>query len=314
MKPPPGPPPSDIGDLARVEDRLTFVYLERCFIHREANAITAKDERGTIHLPTATLGTLLLGPGCTVSHPAMTLLADSGACVVWVGEHGVRYYAHGRPLARSSHLLLAQAALVSNQSSRLKVARAMYAMRFPGEDVSALTMQQLRGREGARVRAVYKEHAERTGVEWRRRDYRPDDFSGSDPVNQALSAATTCLYGVAHAVIVALGCSPGLGFVHTGHVRSFVFDVADLYKAEFAVPVAFDIAKESADIPGDTRRAMRDAMKDGKLLERSARDIRWLLTGGAEPEPAVDADIIQLWDGGTSVVPGGTDWSGEVPW
>lgn len=259
MKEIPGSKPVPLGQLVRAQDRLTFVYLEHCVVHRDANAITARDVKGTVHIPAAALGALLLGPGTTVSQQAMVLLAESGSTAVWVGEQGVRYYAHGRSLARSSRLLEAQAALVSNQRSRLRVAREMYAMRFPGEDVSGQTMQQLRGRKGARVRRIYRENAERTGVEWTRRDYRTDDFAGGSPVNQALSAANTSLYGVAHAVIVALGCAPGLGFVHTGHVLSFVFDIADLYKADLAIPVAFDVAAADVDdIPGEARRTVRD--------------------------------------------------------
>ena len=135
----------------------------------------------------------------------------------------------------------------------------MYLMRFAGEDVTGLTMQQLRGREGARVRAVYRENSRRTGVPWQRREYQPDDFDSSDPVNQALSAAHAALYGVVHAVIVSLGCSPGLGFVHTGHERSFVYDMADLYKADVTIPVAFDVISEGMeDITGTTRRRVRD--------------------------------------------------------
>ncbi|HEY4753852.1 MAG TPA: CRISPR-associated endonuclease Cas1, partial [Candidatus Limnocylindrales bacterium] len=129
---------------------MTFLYLEHAVVSRDASAITATDERGTVHVPAATLGALLLGPGTNVTHQAMVLLAESGSTAVWVGERGVRYYAHGRSLSRSSRLLEAQAALVTDRSDRLGVARKMYEMRFPGEDVSALTMQQLRGREGAR--------------------------------------------------------------------------------------------------------------------------------------------------------------------
>jgi CRISPR-associated protein Cas1 len=195
----------------------------------------------------------------------------------------------------------------------------MYEMRFPGEDVSSLTMQQLRGREGARVRRAYRAQAERTGVTWTRRNYDSDDFAASDPVNQALSAATTCLYGITHSVIVALGCSPGLGFVHTGHERSFVFDISDLYKAELAIPVAFDAAAlDLADIGGHVRRTMRDRMFDAHLLERCARDITLLLTGdeSAIDAPASDADIVMLWDGNRSAVAGGTAYlpQAEVDW
>ncbi|WP_312721492.1 type I-E CRISPR-associated endonuclease Cas1e [Mobilicoccus sp.] len=310
-------PPPDLGQLVRAQDRLSFIYLERCTVHRDGNAITATDERGVVHIPSATLGALLLGPGTRVTHQAMMLMAESGSTAVWVGERGVRYYAHGRSLARSSRLLEAQAAAVTNQSSRLGVARQLYAMRFPGEDVSRLTMQQLRGREGARVRRTYREAAATYGVTWERRDYRPDDFDASDVVNRALSAATTCLYGITHAVIVALGCSPGLGFVHTGHDRSFVYDIADLYKAEVAIPVAFEVASRSPeDVGGETRRAVRDAVHDGKLLERCARDIRALLLPGEDDDVDVTWDVVQLWDGGDRKVAGGTSYGAEedVPW
>jgi CRISPR-associated protein Cas1 len=314
MKPIPGARPADVPELLRVQDRVTFMYVERALISRDASAITATDERGTIHIPTATLGALLLGPGTNVTHQAMVLLAESGSTVVWVGERGVRYYAHGRSLAKSSRLLDAQAQLVTNRNSRLEVARRMYEMRFSGEDVSGLTMQQLRGREGARVRKIYREQSELTGVPWTKRDYNPEDFASGDVVNQALSAATTCLYGVAHAVIVALGCSPGLGFVHTGHERSFVYDVADLYKAELAIPTAFEIARRNLDdVPGETRRAMRDRMTEANLLHRCVQDVSWLLRGDRNEaevyDPWADPDVVLLWDGREGSVAAGVSYA-----
>lgn len=311
----PGTRPPDLPELVRAEDRLSFVYLERCIVHREDNAITAQDERGRIHIPAATLGALLLGPGTRVTHQAMVLMAESGSTAVWVGERGVRYYAHGRSLARSSRLLEAQAALVTNQQSRLKVARAMYEMRFEGEDVTGLTMQQLRGREGARVRRIYRELAQEYAVEWDKRQYRVDDFGSGTPINQALSAAHTCLYGVVHAVIVALGCSPGLGFVHTGHVRSFVYDMADLYKAEVSIPAAFRVASQNPeDVGAATRHAVRDAIADGRILERCARDLRRLLLPEDESEEQEwYADVVELWDGANRTVAAGRSYDPEDP-
>lgn len=297
--PPPGTPPPRLSELVRAQDRLSFIYLEHCRVHRDSNAITATDERGVVHIPSAALGALLLGPGTTVTHQAMVLLAESGSTAVWVGEHGVRYYASGQSLARSSRLLEAQAAAATNRNSRLAVARTMYAMRFPNEDTSALTMQQLRGREGARVRRCYREHAERTGVEWDGRQYTPDNFAASDTVNMALSAAHTCLYGVAHAVVVALGCTPGLGFIHVGHERSFVYDIADLYKATITIPLVFDIAAEEPfDVGAETRRATRDVIHGEKLIERCVRDIHHLLLPDDELPTTGDADedVVHLWD------------------
>lgn len=170
MRPIPGAPPVIPHELVRVSDRVSFLYVEHAVIHRADNAITSTDDRGTVHIPAAQISSLLVGPGCRITHHAVMLLAESGTSVVWVGENGVRFYASGRGLSRSSKFLEAQARLVSNTRTRLAVARAMYEMRFPGEDVSELTMQQLRGREGSRVRAVYREHARRTAVEWNRRE------------------------------------------------------------------------------------------------------------------------------------------------
>nr|WP_239080042.1 type I-E CRISPR-associated endonuclease Cas1e [Actinoplanes brasiliensis] len=291
-------PPAELADLTRAEDRISFLYLERSVIHRDSNAITATDDRGVIHIPAATISVLLLGPGTSITHQAIMLLADHGGTAVWVGERGVRYYAHGRSLAASSRLLVAQAAAVSHRNKRLAVARTMYAMRFPGEDTGNLSMQQLRGKEGARVRRIYRENAKRTGVTWNQREYDKADFAGGDPINQALSAAHTCLYGIVHAVIVTLGAAPGLGFIHTGHERAFVYDIADLYKAEITIPIAFDLVAEgSTDISADTRRRVRDRVHDGALLERCVRDIRMLLLkpelGGPVEE---DEDAVRLWD------------------
>lgn len=308
--------PARPHELVRVVDRISFLYLDRCVINRDSNAITATDEKGTVHIPAAAVGALLLGPGTTITHQAMLLLADSGSTVVWVGENGVRYYAHGVPLARSSKLVQAQARAVTNRQTRLAVARAMYAMRFPGEDVSCLTMQQLRGREGARVRRVYRDNAKRTGVEWDRRLYDSEDWEAGDPVNQALSAANACLYGVVHSVVVALGCSPGLGFIHTGQHRSFVYDIADLYKAEISIPIAFNVVADAAvDIGSEARGRVRDALHDFKLLSRCAADIRTLLLPDEplddESEELNDDDVL-IWDERLGAVAGGVSYGVDL--
>ncbi|MYT77509.1 CRISP-associated protein Cas1 [Streptomyces sp. MnatMP-M77] len=264
--------------LTRTAERLSFIYLERCTVHRDANAITAEDADGTTHIPSATIGTLLLGPGTRITHQAMSVLGETGACVIWVGEHGVRYYAGGRALSRSAALLEAQATQWANVRSRIAVARAMYRLRFPDEDPARLTRHELLGREDTRVRDCYRAQAARTGVPWNGRKYTPGDFTSGDAVNQAITAAAQCMYGVAHAVVASLGCSPGLGFVHSGHELSFVLDIADLYKTDIGIPLAFDVAAEAEeDVGSRTRRALRDRINETRLLDRCVRDIKGLL-------------------------------------
>ena len=303
----PGMVRPELQDLPQVKDRLTFLYLERCQLSRQDSAITVLDEEGIIHIPAAAISVLLLGPGTTVTHRAMELIGDAGVSVVWVGERGVRYYAGGRPLTHRSGLLIRQAALVSDKKQHLQVVRKMYQLRFPGEDISQLTLPQLRGREGARVREVYRRASEEWGVEWNGRVYDPEDFSAGDAVNQALSAGHVCLYGLAHAVIAAMGCAPGLGFVHVGHEKSFVYDVADLYKAEVTIPIAFEIAAEQPeDLPAVVRRRVRDAMVEQHILERMAHDIKYLLSDGeALPE---DGNEVRLWNNQREAVANGISY------
>jgi CRISPR-associated protein Cas1 len=151
-----------------------------------------------------------------------------------------------------------QAYLVSRTRERLDVARRMYQMRFPDDDVTGLTMQQLRGREGARIKKVYRAESARTGVSWTGREYIPGrPLAAGDDVNRLLSAGHSCLYGMCHAAIVGLGASPALGFVHTGGATSFVLDIADLYKAEYTIPLAFDLAARRLNSERDARTAFR---------------------------------------------------------
>ena len=303
----------ELQALPQIRDRLSFLYLERCVINRQDGAITVSDARGTVHVPAAGLGVLLLGPGTKITHRAMELIGDAGTSILWVGEHGVRYYAHGRPLTHSASLLIRQAELVSNVRSRVAIARKMYQMRFPDEDVSAMSMQQLRGREGARIRSVYRQMSHKTGVPWNGREYNPDDFSSGSPVNMALSAAHACLYGVAHSVIVALGCAPGLGFVHTGHERSFVYDIADLYKAEITIPIAFQVAAEKQeDIGAATRHRVRDAISDGHILEQTVRDIRRLLLSDEAAYEEIETNILYLWDDKNGTVSNAVSYGKEL--
>ncbi|MDO5750837.1 MAG: type I-E CRISPR-associated endonuclease Cas1e [Rothia sp. (in: high G+C Gram-positive bacteria)] len=295
-----GATPPARKELVRSSERISYLYVEAAKIHRADNAITITDQDGVTHVPAASLSALLLGPGTSITHQAMTVLGDCGTSAIWVGEEGVRYYAHGHSPAKTSHLLSTQADKVSNARKRLSVARTMYEWRFPGEDVSGLSMQQLRGREGARVRRVYRMWSQKTGVEWSKREFDPNNFEGGTAINQALSAAHACLYGIVHAAIVSLGCSPGLGFVHTGNTRSFVYDIADLYKADVSIPAAFETVaalEPGEDVGSKVRRAVRDRIREQKIMVRIVEDIKRLLDREEFDEnDASDGDLM-LWDG-----------------
>lgn len=307
----PGIKKPDLISLPQISDRITFLYMDHCQLNRQDGAITVIDKKGVTYIPAAQFSVLLLGPGTSITHKAVELIGDAGVSVIWVGENGVRYYAGGRALTSRSRLLIQQAKLVSNQRSHMSVVRKMYQLRFPDEDVSGLTLQQLRGREGSRVRVAYRKAAKEWGVPWNGREYDPDHFESGDAVNQALSAGHVCLYGLAHAVITALGCSPGLGFVHVGHELSFVYDIADLYKSDTTIPIAFETASQkSDDIGGVVRRRVRDSLYQQHILERMVKDIQYVLEDKPEEmdDKRVQTAEVYLWDNLQGTVDYGTSY------
>jgi len=269
---------NDLHLLPKLRDSWSYLYLEHGIIDQDASSIAFHDEGGKIPIPCASLTVLMVGPGTKITHAAVRVLADTGCMVIWCGEQGVRFYASGMGESRDSSRLIYQAKLVSDPILRTKVVIKMYQLRFNEKIESGLTLQQIRGKEGVRIRDAYQKASAESGVEWTGRTYKTKEWNASDPVNKALSAANACLYGLCHAAIVSLGYSPGLGFVHTGKSLSFVYDVADLYKTETSIPIAFKAASEgTTNLERTVRQKMREAFKEARLLNRIADDIESIL-------------------------------------
>jgi CRISPR-associated protein Cas1 len=270
--------PDNLRALPKIRDSLSTLYLEYGRLTQTRNGVEFENKLGRMAVPVANLCALLLGPGTSVTHRAVHTIARSGCSVLWVGESGVRFYAHGHGETRKGYALQQQAELAADPETRMKVVARMYQMRFGEPLPDGLTLDQVRGREGARVRKAYREAAERYGVEWRGRRYDRFDWNESDAANRALSAANACLNGVCHAAIVSAGYSPGLGFIHQGKQLSFVYDIADLYKTTLTVPLAFASAAEGHDhLERVVRKRCRDGFRQFGLLDRLIPDIRAIL-------------------------------------
>ncbi len=310
----------DLHLLPKVRDSWSYLYVEHAVIDQEAKAIAIHDQDGKTPVPCATLTTLMLGPGTKITHAAVRALADNGCLVIWTGEAGVRCYAQGMGETRSAHNLQRQAWLWADPSRRLAVVRAMYRARFPEPLDPKLTLQQIRGREGIRVREAYARASRETGVEWHGRSYRRDSWQASDPVNRALSSANSCLYGICHAAIISAGYSTALGFIHTGKMLSFVYDIADLYKADLTIPVAFRAAAEgTTDLERQVRYLCRDTLHRERLLERIVPDIDRVLSAGvavaAESDVDFDHDAAApggLWDPQVGAIEGGVNHGEDI--
>jgi CRISPR-associated protein Cas1 len=303
--------------LPRVADSLSFLYADVVRIVQDDTGVSAQvdtpkgNER--VYLPTAAISCLLLGPGTSITHRALSTLARHGTTVVCVGSGGVRCYAGIVPTSLTTSWLEKQVRCWADDQERLAVAVRMYERRF-GEPVpDGTSLAQLRGMEGQRMKALYRLLAQRHRTGKFRRNYDPAKWEEQDPVNLALSAASACLYGVTHAVILALGCSPALGFVHNGTQHAFVYDIADLYKAKVTAPIAFALGS-STDPEREARRKLREDFRLLKLMPAIVTDIQRLLDPDtAHPDATPGAEILSLWDPELGQVPSGVNY-GEDGW
>ncbi len=282
----------DLHLLPKFRDRLSFLYVEQAIVDKHENAIAFHNAEGMTPVPVASLAVLMLGPGTNVTQAAVRVLAENNCLIIWCGEENVRFYACGMGGTRSAASIIHQAKMASDEKLRLQVVKRMYRIRF-GEDISEdITIEELRGKEGSRVRTAYARMSAETGVPWSGRSYNRDDWKAADPINRALSSANSCLYGLCYAAILSAGYSPALGFIHTGKQLSFVYDIADLYKVDLTIPVAFRIVAEAqTDIERRVRLAMRDIFRETRLIERIIPDIRFVLgQTNADEESVFDED------------------------
>lgn len=281
-----------LHELPRFRDRWSYLYLEMGRLDVDSDGLGFHQGNEAVPVPIDQLALLMLGPGSTITHAAVKALSRNNCLLAWTGQDGVRLYAASTGGTYSARRLMRQARLASEDDSRLRVAWRMYRFRFREAIPEEVTLQQIRGMEGIRVRKAYADAAEKYGIAWKGRSYDQDDWTRGDPVNRALSAANACLYGVCHAAIVSVGYSPGLGFIHTGKMLSFVYDVADLYKTELTVPVAFTAAgQQSVDLERTVRLECRKAFHEFRLMERVLPDIAEVL--GVADDSGEGADELE---------------------
>lgn len=277
-----------------MKDRVSMVFIKFGQIDVKDGAfVVIRENEVRTHIPVGSVACIMLEPGTRISHRAVHLAAEVGTLLVWVGEGGVRLYSSGQPGGARSDRLLYQAKLALDDSLRLKVVRKMYELRFGEAAPAKRSIEQLRGIEGARVRKTYSLLAKRYGVDWKRRNYNPQHWDVSDVPNRCMSAATSCLYGITEAAVLAAGYAPAIGFIHWGKPLSFVYDIADIFKFDTVVPIAFKIAAKNPGNPDQqVRRACRDAFREQKVLSKIIPLIEEVLAAGEIERPEIPSESV----------------------
>lgn len=279
-----------------MKDRVSVIFVEKGNLDVLDGAFVVVDKNGIrTHIPVGGVACLMLEPGSRVSHAAVVLAARVGCLLVWIGDGGVRLYASGQPGGARADRLLYQAKLALDDTARLKVVRKMYAIRFKEEPPERRSVEQLRGIEGVRVRKMYELLARQYGVTWKSRNYDYTQWESGDIPNRCLSSATACLYGITEAAILAAGYAPAVGFIHTGKPQSFVYDIADVFKFETVVPVAFRIAAKKPQQPErEVRVACRDAFRQSRILGRIIPTIEEILHAGGLEKPKPHEEAVEI--------------------
>lgn len=284
-------------DSAKVphSDRAGLLYLARglltardgtlAFLQGEATAADALTP-GDHAIPLQGVSMILLGPGSTVSHDALRLLAYARTALAAVGADGVRLYTAPPLIPDRSGLARIQARLWADEDLRLMCARRMYAWRL-GEVLPHRDLNVLRGIEGARMKESYRLIARQIGVEWRGRRFDRGDPTASDLPNQALNHASSAVEAAAAIAVAATATIPQLGFIHEDPGQSFVLDIADLWRTDLTIPVAFRAAKQAAARPTDnieriTRRMTGAALADSQVIPKMIERIQNLIAEDAK--------------------------------
>jgi CRISPR-associated protein Cas1 len=173
------------------------------------------------------------------------------------------------------------ARLWADETARLDVARHMYAYRFsrvlPHRDITVL-----RGIEGGRMKKTYQLLANEYGIPWKGRRYNRQSPDGADIPNQAINHAATFVEAAADVAVAAVGALPPLGFIHEDSSNAFTLDIADLYRAEFTLPLAFSVAKKAIEDPElllerALRREAASQFRKQKLISKMIDRIKDLL-------------------------------------
>lgn len=274
--------------LPQVKDKYPFLYLERGRLEIDDSSVKWVDaDCNVVPLPVATINTLLLGPGTTVTHEAIKTATAANCAVCWVGEDSLLFYAAGFLPTADTRNLKAQMALAGDESSALKVARVMFAKRFPDADLEGKSLNSMMGMEGSRVRALYQQKAQEYGVGWKGRQFTPGKFELSDLTNQVLTSTNAALYGILCSVVHAMGYSPHIGFIHSGSPLPFVYDLADLYKERLCIDLAFSLSREMAGRYDKHKvsEAFRKRVIALDLLNLIAADINELMGGKRARRP-----------------------------
>lgn len=266
--------------LPQVKDKYPFLYLERGRLEVDDSSVKWIDcDNNVVPLPVATLNALMLGPGSSVTHEAIKTAVAANCAVSWVGEDTLLFYAAGFQPTADTRNLRRQIELASDPTKSLEVARRLYRKRFPEADLAGKALKEMMGMEGHRVRALYQQKADEYRVGWKGRQFTPGRFELSDVTNQVLTATNAALYGILCAAIHSMGYSPHIGFIHSGSPLPFTYDLADLYKDELTIDLAFYLTREMAGRYDKSyvSETFRQRVINMGLLEQLPEDIKNLM-------------------------------------
>ena len=279
--------------LTKARERISILYIEKARIEQSEYGVQIRQENKVSEIPITTISCIMLGPGTTITHRAVSNIAQAGCTICWMGMNQAVFYAYGEPATNKSKNILKQMHYHESKTLHTEVIHKMYNYRYPNDKIKSMSLEKLKGYEGLRMKACYEKYAKLYNVQWDGRIYDKFDFEKSDTINKYITALNNILYAITQAIILIMGYSPAIGFIHTGHIDSFVFDISDLFKEKVTIPLAFKLTKEYGFFNRDLMiKEFRKKITEQKTIKQMVKYLEELFS---DEECLIDTEL-KIWD------------------
>lgn len=279
--------------LTHADERISLLYVEKAKIEQSEYGVQIRQGSKVSEIPITTISCLILGPGTNITHRAVSNCAQAGCSICWMGMDQAVFYAYGNPTTNKSKNILKQMHYHESKVLHTEIIHKMYNWRYPNEKIKSMSLEELKGFEGKKMKEIYSEYAQKYNIDWNFRNAKLNEFDELDLPNKYLNSINHTLYAITQAIIQIMGYSPAIGFIHTGHMQAFTFDISDLFKEEITIPLAFKLTKEKGYFDRNKMISeYRQFITDKKVIKRMVNYLEELFDNNIS---TIDTEL-NIWD------------------
>ena len=232
--------------VVRMEDRVGFKYVEKASLYVKNNSLFMAYKRGKPEaVCLSNITCLLLGAGTSISRDAIRMLSEHNTTVLWCGKRGLSMYTVGLNTNQSMKNAKEQIERISTRRISMWK-KLLFERKISYRDTD--NVKELLLIEATYMRRLYKEMADKYGLEWTGRIPKISEMDPNDKLNYSITICNMALYGIATACISGLGYLPQFGIIHGYGATPLSYDLADVVKPETSIPYAMQYVTSHNDV------------------------------------------------------------------